>query len=110
MTVEDLISLLKTCDQRARVIINDEPICEDDVNLMAGASQNVEAVEIGWCSRDIVSDLTFSLRPIGEYLEPAVRLIGVNTEPTNPEHLITINGLSPMKDAEVSPPLKLPQR
>lgn len=106
MTVAELIELLKTCDPKARVVVSMEPI--DEEMLMEGAREDVEALEIGWVDRMIESDLIFSLRPIGDYLEPAVRILGRNHEPTNPDHKITYNGLEPMKDAVVAPTKRLP--
>ncbi len=102
MTVEELINLLKACDQKAMVVINDTAVIEGDRNIMDGAMAIVEAVEPGWTSPDIESDLPFSLRPIGSYLIPAVRLLGHNDEPTDPEQKLTINGISPMKEATKS--------
>jgi len=109
MTVSELIDLLKTCDPKARVVVNEEPIVEDDRDVMAGTMQDVEALESGWVDDMIESDLTFSLRPIGAYLVPAVRIMGCNHEATDPEQKIIYNGLEPMRDVEVVPIKRIPR-
>lgn len=106
MTVAQLIELLKTCDQGARVVVSMEPLGEE--MLMQNAREDVEALEIGWVDKIIESDLTFSLRPIGGYLEPAVRILGGNHKPTNPDAKIIYNGLEAMKDVQIVPIKRLP--
>ena len=108
MNVAELIELLKTCDPNALVVINDEPIIDDDKNIMEGAMMRVESIETGWTYPDMFSDLTFSLRPVGEYLVPAIRLLGHNNQSTDPECNLTINGLAPMKDVPIVPIKRLP--
>lgn len=101
MTVADLIALLQNCDSAARVILNDEPVIEDDENLMEHSMQDVIGIEKGWtdgpmpgASRLAIDrDLTFSLKPIGPYLVPAVRIVGVASEPTDPARRIVFNGI-----------------
>ncbi len=101
MKVSELMRLLATCDPNALVVMNDTPITENDENIMEGAMQRVAAVETGWANPDIEWDITFSLRPIGTYLVPAIRLVGCSDQETDPAHEITINGVSAMKDVEV---------
>ena len=110
MTVTELIELLNTCDPKALVVVNEEPMFVDDRNIMQGAMQAVDALEVGWSDEEIVSDMTFSMRPIGNYLVPAVRIMGGNHEPTDPNRDHTINGVGPMKDVEIQPIKRLPPR
>lgn len=109
MTVSELIELLKTCDPKAVVVVNEEPMIDDDRDAMEGAMQRVAAVETGWAEGNIATDLTFCLRPIGDILVPAIRILGINSEETDPDRKITYNGLEPMKDAQIVPIKRLPK-
>lgn len=100
MKVRELIEALSACDPDARVVLNEPPIIEGDHNIMEGAMQEVVGLEVGWASADISSDLTFCLKEIRSYTTPAVRLVGPNDEPTNPDMKLTINGRGPVGSPE----------
>lgn len=103
MTVAELIERLMACDPQALVVINDEPILD-----ITGKMMLVDSVERGWTYPDMTCDLTFSMLPVGDYLVPAVRLLGVNDKPTPPDFAPTINGTSPMKEVRPHRPKRLP--
>jgi hypothetical protein len=110
MTVAELIEILKTCDPKALVVVNEQPMIDFERDVMERAMQLVTAVQPGWTYGDIESDMSFSLVPVGSYLVPAVRILGVNHEETTIHDSPTINGVAPMKDVLISPIKKLESR
>lgn len=93
MKVCELIEALSKMPPDAELLVADEPIIDDDEQINESALQKVVALELGWCSRGIEWDITFSPREVPGYTKPAVRLLGYNDEPTDPNMKLTINGV-----------------